>query len=115
MAKACVAERQRMQKCLDEELERLRQATGMGYDLGVRWVPDGNSKLSGEVMGDVIYVYDEGEAEALETLKHEFIDHSISKDVVEPLVEYVNMQKSLIERLIYKRKENLVNKLTKLL
>ena len=41
-------------------------------------VPDGNSKLSGEVRGDVIYIYDESEAEALVTLKHEFIGHSIS-------------------------------------
>jgi len=54
-------------------------------------------------------------AKALENLKHEFIDHSISKEVVEPLVGYVNMQKSLIENLIYRRKENLVNKLAKIL
>ncbi|MFH0748932.1 MAG: hypothetical protein V1915_03310 [Candidatus Bathyarchaeota archaeon] len=107
--------KQGVQIALEEELERLKLTMSIGYDLKVRYIPNGESKLSGEVRGTVIYVYEEDEGEAIETLKHEFIDHHITKEIVEPLVEYVNIQKSLIERLIYKRKEGLVDSLSKLL
>lgn len=86
-----------------------------GYDLRVRWIPDDGSKLSGEVKSGVIYIYEKYEGKALEVLKHEFIDHHITREIVKPLVTYVNMQKSIIESLIYKRKEDLVDKLSKLL
>ena len=112
--KTCTAEKRGMQRSLEEELNRLKQATSLGQDLGVKWVLDSGTNLSGEVRGDVIYVHEESEAKALETLKREFIDHSISKELIEPLVEYVNLQKSLMESLIYKRKERLLHKLTKL-
>ena len=107
--------KQGTQRRLEKELRRLKRGLNAGYNLRVRWIPDEESKLSGEVKGTVIYVYEEDEVEAIETLKHEFIDHHITKEIVEPLVEYVNMQKSLIERLIYKRKEGLVDSLSKLL
>ena len=107
--------KQGVQERLEEELERLKRIMSIGYDLKVRWMPNAGSKLSGEVRGAVIYVYEKDEGEAVGTLKHEFIDHQITKEIVEPLVEYVNMQKSLLEKLIYKRKENIVESLSKLL
>jgi hypothetical protein len=67
------------------------------------------------VKGNVVYVYDEDEERALLTLKHEFIDYHINSDVVEPLIKYINMQKCLIEDLIYGRKERLVKRFLKLL
>ena len=107
--------KQGTQRRLEKELRRLKRGLDVGYNLKVRWIPNGESKLAGEVRGSVIYVYEKDEGKAVETLKHEFIDHHITKEIVEPLVEYVNMQKSLIERLIYKRKESLVDSLSKLL
>ena len=115
MQEAHEPRKQEAQKRLEEELERLKRTLDAGYNLKVRWIPNGESKLSGEVKGSVIYLYEEDEGKAGETLKHEFIDHHIVKEIVEPLVEYVNMQKNLIERLIYKRKEGLVDSLSKLL
>jgi hypothetical protein len=107
--------KQGTQRRLEKELRRLKRGLNAGYNLRVRWIPDGESKLSGEVKGTVIYVYEKDEGKAVETLKHEFIDHHITREVVGPLVEYVNMQKSLIESLIYRRKEELVEGLSKLL
>jgi hypothetical protein len=49
----------------------------------VKWIPDNNNKLSGEVEDGVIYVYDEDESEALETLRHESPDYAIRR-VIEP-------------------------------
>ncbi len=60
----------------------------------MRWIPNKNSRISGEVRGDYIYVYDEDREVALETLKHEFVDYAISK-VVEP---YKEMTTNYMER-----------------
>lgn len=100
---------------LENELERLKRESGLGHDLGVRWIPNPNSDRHGEVKGGVIHIYDEDEERALLTLKHEFIDYHISKEIIEPLVKYINMQKCLIEDLVYSRKERLVKRILRLL
>jgi len=51
----------------------------------------------GEVRDKTIYIYDADEEAAIKTLKHEFIHHQIHKEVVEPLVKHINLQKALIE------------------
>lgn len=104
-----------VQKRLEEELERLKALLNVGCSLIVRWIPSDESKLSGEVRGGIVYVYERDEERAIATLKHEFIDHHITSEVVRPLVEYINVQKSLIEGLIYKRKEEIVERLSRLL
>jgi hypothetical protein len=84
-------------------------------DLKVMWAPNSDSKEHGEVKGNVILIYDEEKKTALETLKHEFLHYSIHKEVVEPLIKYINLEKALIEDLIYRRVEDLVDRLSKLL
>lgn len=102
------------QKEFETELERLKKILKLGYELKVRWIPNSNSKISGEVRGDCIYVYDEKREVALETLKHEFVDYAISK-VVEPYKEVTNRLIALINEDAYKRKEILVESLTRLI
>lgn len=99
---------------LEEELERLRKILRLGYELKVRWIPNNNSKISGEVRGDYIYVYDKDRDVALETLKHEFVDHAVSK-LIEPYKEVTNRLIDLINEIAYKRKEKLAETLTQLL
>ena len=99
---------------LDEELGRLKVETGLGYELSVRWAPDPRSDRHGEVNGTVIYIYDDCEDRAFLTLRHEFLDFHITKEVIEPLLKLVNTQKCLIEDLIYSRKERLVKRFLKL-
>lgn len=103
-----------LQKELETELERLKRILKLGYELKVRWIPNNNSKISGEVRGDYIFVYDEDEQVALETLKHEFVDYTISK-VVEPYKEVTNRLITLINEIAYARKERLVEMLTQLI
>ena len=102
------------QEGLEAELERLKKILKLGCELKVRWVPSKNSKNSGEVKGETIYIYDEEEELALETLKHEFIDYAISK-VIEPYKEVTNKLVLLINENAYKRKERLVESLCKLI
>lgn len=73
-----------------------------------------DSRVSGEVRGDYIYVYDDDKEVALETLKHEFVDYAISK-VIEPYKDVTNRLIAIINDIAYTRKEKLVEKLTQLI
>ena len=87
----------------------------MGANLRLLWIPNENSDKHGEVKGDTIIIYDKDEEAALKTLKHEFVDYIYVKDVVDPLVKYINLQKNLIDKLIYERKERIVDKMVDVL
>ncbi len=100
---------------LREELENLKRKTGMGSYLGILWIPLEDPDRHGEVKGDVIILYDKDEEVAVRTLRHEFFDHLITREIVDPLVNYINLQKNLIDKLIYERKEAIVEKMVDLL
>ncbi len=100
---------------LEMELEKAKMVTGLGYDLKVVWAPNTASDKHGEVKAGVILIYDQDEENALQTLKHEFIHHHLNKGIVEPLIKHINLQKCLIEDLIYRRVEELVDRLSNLL
>jgi hypothetical protein len=101
-----------LQNVLEEELERLKRLLKMGYELKVVWSPNNNSNLSGEVKGETIYIYEEECDKALETLRHEFLDHAISQ-VIEPYRNVTNKLITLINEEAYRRKERLVEGLTR--
>lgn len=100
---------------LEKELETLKKLTGTGMDLRLLWLPLEEPDKHGEVKGETIFIYDKDEEMAFRTLRHEFFDYMISKNIVDPLVMYINIQKSLIDKLIYERKEFIVEKLVDLL
>jgi len=97
-----------LQRKLEQELERLKKVLKLGYELKVRWIPNDDSKLSGEVKGEIIYIYERNGDLALETLKHELIDYTISK-VIEPYSEITNRLIAPINDNVYKRKEKLAD------
>lgn len=99
---------------LQEELERLRAKLGFNHELRVIWRPDSGNGLSGEVKDDTIFVYEAELDKALQTLRHELIDHLITSRIVKPLVELVNMLIKSRESDIYKEKERLVEMLSRL-
>ena len=99
---------------LEDELERIKRLTGLGLDLKVVWAPGADKDLLGEVKGKVIYLYEECGERVLETLRHEFLDYCISQ-AIEPYKEVTNRLISMINRDAYRRKEEIVEALTKLL
>jgi len=103
-----------VQSTLERKLEEIKRVTGLGQDLKVVWAPNSDSKEHGEVKENVVLIYDVEKKTAVETLKHEFLHHCIHREVVEPLVRYINLEKALIENLIYRRVEDLVDRLSKL-
>jgi hypothetical protein len=97
---------------LETELERLKRFLRLGHHLRVKWIPN-DGKLSGEVNGDCIYVYEEEEKLALETLRHEFLDYAISQ-AIEPYKEIANRLILMMNDGAYRRKEKLVEALSQL-
>ena len=103
-----------LQKKLEGELKKLKENTEMSYELTVKWLPGSSEKLSGEVKGDIIYIYETDEEEAMKTLKHEFLDYAISQ-VLMPYKEVTNKLISQINEDAYRRKERLVEAFNRIL
>ena len=105
---------------LRHELWRFQQKFGLGLELKVQWMPNyvkrnvEGKQLSGEVLGNTIYIYEKDFGEALKTLKHEFFDYVFSHQIEKPYKEFINKLISLFEVEIYRRKEKLIDKLSEL-
>ena len=98
----------------EEELEKLKRKLQIGYELKVIWTPDDDSNLSGEVIGNDIFIYKRDKEGALETLRHEFLDYAISQ-TIEPYRQVANKLIKLINEQAYKKKEKLVESLKNLI
>lgn len=109
-----MTQEQKVQIQLEKELERLKAKLHTGYELTVKWKPGENEKLSGEVKSSMIMIYETGEAEAIDTLRHEFFDYAVSQ-VIEPYKSITNKLIVLINDDVYGRKEKLVEAMKSLL
>jgi hypothetical protein len=98
---------------LEAELERLKRALRLGDYLEVRWVPK-EGRLSGEVKGNCIYIYEREATQALEALRHEFLDYVLSQ-AIEPYKEIANRLILAMSEQAYRRKERVVERLSRLL
>ncbi len=113
------------QKKLEEKLRELQQKTNLGGELKVVWRPGfkrvvrdfmgDEVELRGEVVGEIIYIYEATLEEAIENLKHEFLDSIITDETMQIYADAYNAMKSVIEKHAYERKEKVVDKLVKML
>lgn len=103
---------------LKEELKILQNKFNNGHQLTVKHLPgeirysQNNKPLSGEVNGHLILIYDDDEARAIETLYHEFIEFILSP-LINDYLDIINIQNKLLTQLLRKRKEDVVEQLTK--
>jgi hypothetical protein len=100
---------------LDNELHRLKKLFDFGQKLEVVWFPNSSSELSGEVKGATIYVYEDDMDAAIETLRHEFLDHIITRQLIHPLVSIINALIKQKESEIYRSKEELIARICEFL
>ena len=87
---------------------------GAGHELAVVWSPSSDSKLSGEVKDGVIHIYELEGNRAVEALRHEFIDHLVGQ-AIEPYRSVANKLIQLLNEAAYRKKEEVVEALAKLL
>lgn len=112
-----MTERKQISRKLESELERLKSVLNFGQELKLEWTPgrvrhfDGR-RLSGEVLGEVIHIYEESEQKALRTLKHEFIEYVLANEFTEPYRQLVNTLVMAFEKEARRRKEKLVERLS---
>lgn len=99
---------------LEEELERFKTVSKQGLELRLIWQPRESSPLSGEVKGKTIYIYEQEEGKAIETLTHEFIDYLVTL-AIGPYKTVVNSLIKSINRIAYEQKEKTVESLRALL
>ena len=99
---------------LRDELDRLKRLSGLGMDLNLVWAPDSGGALSGEVKGGTIYIHEESEGKAMDTLRHEFLDYCVSQ-AINPYRRVTNTLIKLLNEDAYKRKEKVVEALSRLL
>ncbi len=99
---------------LNEELARLMQQSGDSNDLDVVWVPRIDSAKEGEVVGKTIFVYSPDPRQAIETLRHEFVDYLVCR-AVEPYQDMVNALLSVLSEKAYRKKEEVVESILKIL
>jgi hypothetical protein len=95
---------------LERELRTLMEKLGIN-GLKVLWTPDASGKLSGDVKGQVVYIYEPDLEKARETLRHEVLDYFVSQPF-EPLRRLTNKLIELVNDEVYKRKERVVDALT---
>lgn len=99
---------------LKEEISRLIQQSGNGNDLDVEWVPRIDSAKEGEVVGKTIFVYSQDLTKAIETLRHEFVDYLVCK-AVDPYQDLVNALLAVVSERAYRKKEEIVESILKML
>ena len=98
---------------LEAELGHLKHKFQMGQELKLLWMPNDGSK-SGEVIDTTICIYETDSMKALDTLRHEFIEYLLTRDLVAPYKQLINKLISLFEEEMYDRKEKLVERLKEL-
>lgn len=106
---------QHVQQVLKEELARLKKLVPFDEELTLCWTPRLHSRVSGEVVGSTIFIYEEDLGEAVKTLRHEYLDCLLTRKLVDPLVAIINTLMKMKERDIYKGKERIVNTLSSLI
>ncbi len=112
-----MTEQEQTNRKLKSELRRLKSALGIAHELRLKWLPGQvkrfrGRRLSGEVLGEVIYIYDESEPRALATLKHEFIEYILTIEFTAPYKRMINTLISAFEEEMYQRKERVVRRLS---
>lgn len=94
-------------------LERLKQATGLGHELRLVWMPK-PGRLAGEVKNNTIYIYDEDYRSALETLVEEFVEYHMFKASL-PYLKVLNALLKTINEEAYRERDTIAKALSKIL
>jgi len=104
-----------VQTALEKELAKLRETIPYDGIIAVHWRPHTQGNLCGEVLGDTIHVYEDNLLDAINTLRHEYLECVITRKMIEPLIEIINVFVGLQAREINREKERIVSSFLKLL
>ena len=95
------------------ELDRLQRTTGYMYGFDVVWSPQSDSKIEGKVEDNTITIYSVNIQDALDTLRHEFVDY-VTSQAIRPYIDLVNSLMPIMTKQAYETKEKSVEALLRL-
>lgn len=102
---------------LKEELKFLQNKFHKGYELTLKYLPneirynDNNKPLAGEIVNDIIIIYEAKEAKAIQALYHEFIEYLIIP-LLKDSFYIISYQNKIITQLLLNKKEEIVEQLS---
>ena len=106
-----------IEKKLKEELKFLQNKFNKGHELTLKHLPneirynENNKPLAGEVVNDIIIIYEAKEEKAVQTLYHEYFEYLII-----PLLKdsffIISYQNKIITQLLLNKKEEIVEQLS---
>ncbi len=101
---------------LNKELNRLQNIFNTGYNLSVRYLPneirysENGKPLAGEVVNDIIIIYEAKEDKAIDALHHEFLEYLITP-LLKDSFYIISYQNKIITKLLLNKKEDIVEQL----
>lgn len=101
------------------ELEKVKRKVKMGFEVSVIWLPGiakykNGKRLAEEVVGNTIFIYTEDPTEAVEMVRHGFLEWVFNQHT-KSYRELINKLISLFEEQHYEAKEKTVEALMELL
>ena len=102
------------QTMLEKKLEMLKNRLSLSDQLQVIWMPNKTSRLSGEIKGVTIFIYEPDANQVFEILVHELVDYLVSK-AIEPYRKVTNSLIKIINQEAYKKKEKIVETISTIL
>ena len=101
---------------LNRELRRLETALGFNIgELQVKWEPKDCSPQDAEVKDLTVHIYNRDPEAARASLKHELIELAISRAIEAPYKRLVIQLFKTLDEELYRRREELVERLAKVL
>lgn len=85
-----------------------------GVPLMLCWTPDPTKSVHGEIKENVLFIYDQSENDAWDTLTHELLEYKL-KQVTRVYRTMINSLIDGYEKLCYERKEEVLESLPKVL
>ena len=102
---------------LNEELKFLQNKFNKGYELTLKYLPgeirynENNKPLAGEIINDMIIIYEAKEEKAIATLHHEFLEYLIIP-LLKDSFYIISYQNKIITQLLLNKKEDIVEQLS---
>jgi hypothetical protein len=107
----------RVDEKLQKELKSLQNKFNKGHELTIKYLPneirysENNKPLAGEIVNDIILIYEAKEEKAVQTLYHEFFEYLIIP-LLKDSFYIISYQNKVITQLLLNKKEEIVELLS---
>jgi len=96
---------------IESFFEQMQQIlVSLNVPLTVKWMPNPNKTIHGEIKQNILFIYDEKKNEAWDTFTHEMLEYKLKK-VTNIYRKTVNALIEVIQEIAYTEKESFIESL----